>query len=223
MASLLTGLWKLVISVVVLSQLSATLPALERARRHADGVFNSELSKMNENAYVQKLVKSLVGLNQRYQRHSDGMFTSELSKMRGNAQVQKLIKSLVGYKRSSVPESSGPEGQGEDSGFIDHAENDMGSKEKLTKLKAFLHHVQNLRGSDGVDGSEGLIHTDIPRTHETGSSYDDFCFMWLYQSFLNDSLSASDAREATQMTGQYICPASKPLIEEMKEEVPVLD
>uniref|UniRef100_A0A8C4WCD0 Secretin n=1 Tax=Gopherus evgoodei TaxID=1825980 RepID=A0A8C4WCD0_9SAUR len=69
------------------------------AKRHADGVFNSELSKMNENAYVQKLVKSLVGLNQRYQRHSDGMFTSELSKMRGNAQVQKLIKSLVGYKR----------------------------------------------------------------------------------------------------------------------------
>uniref|UniRef100_A0A8C3IIX2 Secretin n=1 Tax=Chrysemys picta bellii TaxID=8478 RepID=A0A8C3IIX2_CHRPI len=176
MASLLTGLWQLVISVVVLSQLSATLPALERARRHADGVFNSELSKMNENAYVQKLVKSLVGLNQRYQRHSDGMFTSELSKMRGNAQVQKLIKSLVGYKRS-----------------------------------------------DEVDGSEGLIHTDIPRTRETGSSYDDFCFMWLYQSFLNDSLSESDAREATQMTGQYICPASKPLIEEMKEEVSVLD
>uniref|UniRef100_A0A8C0IU89 Secretin n=1 Tax=Chelonoidis abingdonii TaxID=106734 RepID=A0A8C0IU89_CHEAB len=99
MASLLTGLRQLVISVVVLSQLSATFPALERAQRHADGVFNSELSKMNENAYVQKLVKSLVGLNQRYQRHSDGMFTSELSKMRGNAQVQKLIKSLVGYKR----------------------------------------------------------------------------------------------------------------------------
>ncbi|XP_043405004.1 secretin isoform X1 [Chelonia mydas] len=187
MASLLTALWQLVISVVVLSQLSATLPPLERARRHADGVFNSELSKMNENAYVQKLVKSLVGLNQRsipflsfpkrrYQRHSDGTFTSELSKMRGNAQVQKLIKSLVGYKRS-----------------------------------------------DEVDGSEGLIHTDIPRTHQTGSSYDDFCFMWLYQSFLNDSLSESDAREATQMTGQYICPASKPLTEEMKEDMSVLD
>ncbi|XP_030418006.1 secretin [Gopherus evgoodei] len=182
MASLLTGLWQLVISVVVLSQLSATFPALERAQRHADGVFNSELSKMNENAYVQKLVKSLVGLNQRYQRHSDGMFTSELSKMRGNAQVQKLIKSLVGYKRS-VPESSGLKEQVEDSGFIDHAENDLGSKEKLTKLKAFLHHVQNLRGS----------------------------------------LSKNDAREATQMIGQYICPASKPLIEEMKAEVPVLD
>ncbi|KAG6927006.1 secretin [Chelydra serpentina] len=222
MASLLTGLWQLVISVVVLSQLSATLPPLERARRHADGVFNSELSKMNENAYVQKLVKSLVGLNQRYQRHSDGTFTSELSKMRGNAQVQKLIKSLVGYKRS-VPKSSGLEGRMEDSGFIDHAENDLSLKEKLTKLKAFLHHIQNLRGSDEVDGSEGLIHTDLPRAHETGSSHDDFCFMWLYQSFLNDSLSESDAREATQMTGQYICPASKPLIEEMKEEVSVLD
>uniref|UniRef100_A0A674IH53 Secretin n=1 Tax=Terrapene triunguis TaxID=2587831 RepID=A0A674IH53_9SAUR len=90
-------------------------------------VFKSPASThsfMNENAYVQKLVKSLVGLNQRYQRHSDGMFTSELSKMRGNAQVQKLIKSLVGYKRS---------------------------------------------------------HPLV-----TGSSYDDFCFMWLYQSFLND-------------------------------------
>uniref|UniRef100_A0A8C8S2S0 Glucagon / GIP / secretin / VIP family domain-containing protein n=1 Tax=Pelusios castaneus TaxID=367368 RepID=A0A8C8S2S0_9SAUR len=115
---------------------------------------------MNENAYVQKLVKSLVGLNQRSQRHADGMFTSELSKMRGNAQVQKLIKSLVGYKRS-VPESSGLERQMEESGFTDHAENDLGSKEQLTKLRAFLNHVQHLRGSDEVDGSSGLIHTDI--------------------------------------------------------------
>ncbi|XP_067396481.1 secretin [Emydura macquarii macquarii] len=171
MASLLTGLWQLVISVVVLSQLSATLPPLERTQRHADGVFNSELSKMNENAYVQKLVKSLVGLNQRFQRHSDGMFTSELSKMRGNAQVQKLIKSLVGYKH----------------------------------------------------GSPGLIHTDIPSRRENGSYYDDFCFMWLYQNFLNDSLSESDAREATQMAGQYICSASNQWLAEMKEELSDLD
>ncbi|XP_074854654.1 secretin [Carettochelys insculpta] len=172
MASLLTGLWRLVLFVVVLSQLSATLPALERCRaqRHADGVFNSELSKMNENAYVQKLIKTLVGLNQRYQRHADGMFTSELSKMRGNAQVQKLIKSLVGYKRSA----------------------------------------------------EGLTHTAISR-RQNSSHYNDFCFMWLYQHFLNDSMSESDAREAMQMTSQYICPASKPLTEEMEEEVSDLD
>uniref|UniRef100_K7GDD8 Secretin n=1 Tax=Pelodiscus sinensis TaxID=13735 RepID=K7GDD8_PELSI len=170
MASLRTGLWQLVISVVVLSQLSATLPLLEspRARRHADGVFNSELSKMNENAYVQKLVKYLVGLNERYQRHADGMFTSELSKMRENSQFQKLIKSLVGYKRSHSP------------------------------IK--------------VSTSE--------QKHENGNSYEDFCFMWLYHHVVNDSLSESDAREAIQTTGQYLC---SPLIEEMKAEVSALD
>ncbi|XP_025041341.2 secretin [Pelodiscus sinensis] len=173
MASLRTGLWQLVISVVVLSQLSATLPLLERARRHADGVFNSELSKMNENAYVQKLVKYLVGLNERYQRHADGMFTSELSKMRENSQFQKLIKSLVDYKRSTE-----------------------------------------------MDSSEELTHTAIPKRHENGNSYEDFCFMWLYHHVVNDSLSESDAREAIQTTGQYLC---SPLIEEMKAEVSALD
>lgn len=34
--------------------------------RHADGLFHSELSKMNGNAYVQQLVKHLVGLKDRW-------------------------------------------------------------------------------------------------------------------------------------------------------------
>ncbi|KAJ7420130.1 VIP peptides-like protein [Willisornis vidua] len=68
--------------------------------RHADGLFHSELSKMNGNAYVRQLVKHLVGLKERSQRHSDGLFTSEYSKMRGNAQVQKFIQNLMGRKRS---------------------------------------------------------------------------------------------------------------------------
>ncbi|XP_019375346.1 PREDICTED: uncharacterized protein LOC109299218 [Gavialis gangeticus] len=207
MASLLTGFGQLIVLVIFLSQLTASLPLLERTQRHADGVFHSELGKMNENAYVQQLVKSLMGLNQRYQRHADGMFTSELSKMRGNAQVQKLIKSLVGYKRS-VPEPSGP-GQLEETGFINQAENDLDSKEILTKLKAFLHHVQSLRGCDKEDGSQGFISQAIPGKSESDSHYNDFCFMWLYQSFLNDSGSDSNAREAAQVTSQYICPASK--------------
>ncbi|XP_019402715.1 PREDICTED: secretin [Crocodylus porosus] len=165
MASLLTGFGQLIVLVIVLSQLTASLPLLERTQRHADGVFHSELSKMNENAYVQQLVKSLMGLNQRYQRHADGMFTSELSKMRGNAQVQKLIKSLVGYKRS------GP---------------------NIVKETAWKY--------------------------ESDSDYNDFCFMWLYQSFLNDSGSDSNAREAAQVTSQYICPASKQLTATKNDE-----
>ncbi|GAB0189590.1 cadherin-related family member 5 [Grus japonensis] len=72
-----------------------------RTVRHADGLFHSELSKMNGNAYVRQLVKHLVGLKERSQRHSDGLFTSEYSKMRGNAQVQKFIQNLMGRKRSS--------------------------------------------------------------------------------------------------------------------------
>uniref|UniRef100_A0A493T240 Secretin n=1 Tax=Anas platyrhynchos platyrhynchos TaxID=8840 RepID=A0A493T240_ANAPP len=70
-----------------------------RTERHADGLFHSELSKMKDNAYVQQLVKHLVGLKERSQRHSDGLFTSEYSKMRGNAQVQKFIQNLMGHKR----------------------------------------------------------------------------------------------------------------------------
>ncbi|XP_025054322.1 uncharacterized protein LOC102387583 [Alligator sinensis] len=217
MASLLTGFGQLIVLVIVLSQLTASLPLLERTQRHADGLFHSELSKMNENAYVQQLVKSLMGLNERYQRHADGIFTSELSKMRGNTQVQKLIKSLVGYKRS-VPEPSGAEGQLEETGFINQAENDLDSKEIFTKLKAFLHHVQSLRGSDKEDGSQGFISIAIPGKYESDSHYNDFCFMWLYQSFLNDSGSDSSAREAAQVTSQYICPASKQLTAKNDEE-----
>ncbi|XP_010157139.1 PREDICTED: VIP peptides-like [Eurypyga helias] len=101
MVSLMTGLWQLIIPMIVLSNFSASLPLRERTERHADGLFHSELSKMNGNAYVQQLVKHLVGLKERSQRHSDGLFTSEYSKMRGNAQVQKLIQNLMGRKRSS--------------------------------------------------------------------------------------------------------------------------
>ncbi|XP_013800807.1 secretin [Apteryx mantelli] len=101
MVSLMTGLWQLIIPMIVLSHFSASLPSRERAERHADGLFHSELSKMNGNAYVQQLVKHLVGLKERSQRHSDGLFTSEYSKMRGNAQVQKFIQNLMGHKRRS--------------------------------------------------------------------------------------------------------------------------
>ncbi|XP_015718608.1 VIP peptides-like isoform X3 [Coturnix japonica] len=103
MISLVTGLSRIIIPMIVLSHFSACHPSLERTERHADGLFHSELSKMNDNAYVQQLVKHLVGLKERTQRHSDGLFTSEYSKMRGNAQVQKFIKNLMGRKRSSNP------------------------------------------------------------------------------------------------------------------------
>ncbi|NXT77562.1 SECR protein, partial [Zapornia atra] len=104
MVSLMTSLWRVIIPMIVLSHFSASLPSWERTERHADGLFHSELSKMNGNAYVQELVRHLVGLKERSQRHSDGLFTSEYSKMRGNAQVQKFIQNLMGRKRSS----SGP-------------------------------------------------------------------------------------------------------------------
>ncbi|XP_030339579.1 secretin isoform X2 [Strigops habroptila] len=100
MVFLMTGLWQLVIPMVVLSHFSASLPSRQRTERHADGLFHSELSKMNGNAFVRQLVKHLVGLKERSQRHSDGLFTSEYSKMRGNAQVQKFIQNLIGRKRS---------------------------------------------------------------------------------------------------------------------------
>ncbi|NXQ91238.1 SECR protein, partial [Nyctibius grandis] len=101
MVSLMTGLWQVIIPMIVLSHFAASLPSRERAERHADGLFHSELSKMNGNAYVQQLVKHLMGLKERSQRHSDGLFTSEYSKMRGNAQVQRFIQNLMRYKRSS--------------------------------------------------------------------------------------------------------------------------
>ncbi|NXB40816.1 SECR protein, partial [Eulacestoma nigropectus] len=101
MVSVMTTLWQVVIPVIVLSHFSASLPSWERSERHADGLFHSELSKMNGNAYVRQLVKNLVGLKDRSQRHSDGLFTSEYSKMRGNAQVQKFIQNLMGRRRSS--------------------------------------------------------------------------------------------------------------------------
>ncbi|XP_009898323.2 secretin [Dryobates pubescens] len=101
MPALVTALCQLIIPMVVLPHFSASLPSQERTERHADGLFHSELSKMNGNAYVRQLVKNLVGLRERSQRHSDGLFTSEYSKMRGNAQVQKFIQSLMGRKRSS--------------------------------------------------------------------------------------------------------------------------
>ncbi|XP_042692717.1 secretin-like isoform X1 [Centrocercus urophasianus] len=101
MVSLMTALSRLIIPMIVLSHFSASLPSQERTERHADGLFHSELSKMNGNAFVQQLVKHLMGLKERTQRHSDGLFTSEYSKMRGNAQVQKFIQNLMGRKRSS--------------------------------------------------------------------------------------------------------------------------
>ncbi|XP_010011403.1 PREDICTED: glucagon family neuropeptides-like [Nestor notabilis] len=100
MVSVMTGLWQLIIPMIVLSHFSASLPSWERTERHADGLFHSELSKMNGNAFVRQLVKHLMGLKERSQRHSDGLFTSEYSKMRGNAQVQKFIQNLMGRKRS---------------------------------------------------------------------------------------------------------------------------
>ncbi|NXM71911.1 SECR protein, partial [Serilophus lunatus] len=101
MVSMMTRLWQVIIPMIVLSHFSASVPSQERMERHADGLFHSELSKMNDNAYVRQLVKHLVGLKERSQRHSDGLFTSEYSKMRGNAQVQKFIQNLIGRKRSS--------------------------------------------------------------------------------------------------------------------------
>ncbi|NWI93422.1 SECR protein, partial [Pitta sordida] len=119
MISMRTALWQVVIPMIVLSHFSASLPSWDRARpeRHADGLFHSELSKMNDNAYVRQLVKHLVGLKDRPQRHSDGLFTSEYSKMRGNAQVQKFIQSLMGRKRSSpgLASTDVQERQGENS------------------------------------------------------------------------------------------------------------
>ncbi|NWR60691.1 SECR protein, partial [Bucorvus abyssinicus] len=100
-ASSMAALWRLIIPMIVLSHLSSAFPSWERTERHADGLFHSELSKMNGNAYVRQLVRHLVGLKERSQRHSDGLFTSEYSKMRGNAQVQKFIQNLMGRKRSS--------------------------------------------------------------------------------------------------------------------------
>ncbi|NXY87127.1 SECR protein, partial [Alcedo cyanopectus] len=112
----MAALCRLLVPIVVLSHFSAALPPGERPERHADGLFHSELSKMNGNAYVQQLVKHLVGLKERSQRHSDGLFTSEYSKMRGNAQVQKLIQSLMGHKRSSPgPVSTDVQGRKEES------------------------------------------------------------------------------------------------------------
>ncbi|XP_072785454.1 secretin isoform X2 [Taeniopygia guttata] len=168
MVSMMTTLWQVIIPIIVLSHFSASLPSQERCRmkRHADGLFHSELSKMNGNAYVQQLVKHLVGLKDRSLRHSDGLFTSEYSKMRGNAQVQKFIQNLMGRKRSSP----------------------------------------------------GPVNTDM-QAREGVNKPEQLCFLWLYQSFLNTSHSDRDAREAAAITSQYLCPFSKQLVADMKEDM----
>ncbi|NXA42470.1 SECR protein, partial [Eudromia elegans] len=102
MVALRTGLWRLIIPMIVISHFSASLPVQERTKIHADGLFHNELSKMHDKAHVQQLVKHPMGLKERFQRHSDGLFTSEYSKMRGNARVQKFIQNLMGRKRSSL-------------------------------------------------------------------------------------------------------------------------
>ncbi|XP_051819870.1 secretin isoform X2 [Antechinus flavipes] len=94
------GVGALVILFAFLIQGSSSLPAPQRTQRHMDGAFTSELSRLRESAFVQSLVRALVGLGPRTQRHSDGAFTSELSKIRGNAQVHRLIQQLVGKRRS---------------------------------------------------------------------------------------------------------------------------
>ncbi|XP_036621239.1 secretin [Trichosurus vulpecula] len=94
------GIWALAILAAFLIQGFSSLPAPQRAQRHTDGAFTSELSRLRESAFVQSLVRALVGLGPRTQRHSDGTFTSELSKIRGTAQVHRLIQQLVGKRRS---------------------------------------------------------------------------------------------------------------------------
>ncbi|XP_074130487.1 secretin isoform X2 [Sminthopsis crassicaudata] len=101
------GVGALVILFAFLIQGSSSLPAPQRAQRHMDGAFTSELSRLRESAFVQSLVRALIGLGPspprclpRTQRHSDGAFTSELSKIRGHAQVHRLIQQLVGKRRS---------------------------------------------------------------------------------------------------------------------------
>ncbi|XP_027715948.1 secretin [Vombatus ursinus] len=94
------GIGALAILAAFLIQGCSSLPAPQRAQRHMEGAFTSELSRLRESAFVQSLVRALVGLGPRTQRHSDGTFTSELSKIRGTAQVHRLIQQLVGKRRS---------------------------------------------------------------------------------------------------------------------------
>ncbi|XP_044540677.1 secretin [Gracilinanus agilis] len=94
------GVEALAILAALLIQGSSSLQAPQRAQRHMDGAFTSELSRLRESAFVQSLIRSLVGLGPRAQRHSDGTFTSELSRLRDVAQVHRLIQQLVGRRRS---------------------------------------------------------------------------------------------------------------------------
>ncbi|XP_043829062.1 secretin [Dromiciops gliroides] len=95
------GVGALAVLAAFLIQGSSSLSVPQRTERHVDGAFTSELSRLRESAFVQSLVRSLVGLGPRTQRHSDGTFTSELSKIRGTAKVRRLIQPQV-VKRSSV-------------------------------------------------------------------------------------------------------------------------
>ncbi|XP_050192379.1 uncharacterized protein LOC126650988 isoform X1 [Myiozetetes cayanensis] len=101
----------------------------------------------------------------RMERHADGLFHSELSKMNGNAYVRQLVKHLVGLK----------------------------------------------------DSSPGPVNTDM-QEREGEDSPKELCFLWLYQSFLNTSHSDRDAQEAAAVTSQYLCPISKLLVADMKED-----
>nr|XP_004653955.2 secretin [Jaculus jaculus] len=51
----------LLLLLLLLLQGSAALPARPRARRHSDGVFTSELSRLQDSARLQRLLQGLVG------------------------------------------------------------------------------------------------------------------------------------------------------------------
>ncbi|PKU32444.1 glucagon family neuropeptides-like [Limosa lapponica baueri] len=80
--------------------------------------------------------------------------------------------------------------------------------------------IQNLMGRKR--SSPGPVNTDV-QGREKENSHEELCFMWLYQSFLNTSHSDSDAREAAAITSQYVCPISKHLVADMKEDTDSFD
>ncbi|XP_078539579.1 uncharacterized protein LOC144824336 [Lissotriton helveticus] len=64
-----------------------------------------------------------------------------------------------------------------------------------------------------------LVNMDISEK-EDGNQFQEFCFMWLYQSLINnDSLSNGDAMEAAQISHKSFCPKLAQLIAELSDEL----
>ncbi|MEE6498558.1 hypothetical protein FKM82_003153 [Ascaphus truei] len=91
---------------------------------------------------------------------------------------------------------------------------------ELSKMKndvAMRNYINSLLTSKRSNTEPRFVNSSEEGDH----TFEEVCFIWLYQTFLNDSLSDNDALEATQRSSRSICPAVGHLIASLSEDTPL--